>query len=115
MPAFQKPFVLKELEKPEKWKEFCLYLKDKGDPFSAFLYTVPGVVLEGNTLCLGTVLPFYREWIMEENNYRSLLNIFRYYTQAPGNLKLEIRLEEREDGEKRRTIQKKLEKGVLHG
>lgn len=114
-PVFQKPFVLKELEKPDNWKEFCLYLQEKGDPFSAFLHTVPGVVLEGNTLCLCTVLPFYREWIMEENNYRSLLNIFRYYTQAPGNLKLEIRLEEREDGEERRTIQKKLEKGVFHG
>ena len=58
---------------------------------------------------------FYRDWIMEKNNYNSLLNIFRYYTQAPGDLKLEIRLTEKEDGEERKQIQKKLEKGVFHG
>lgn len=52
---------------------------------------------------------------MEKNNYNSLLNIFRYYTQAPGDLKLEIRLTEKEDGEERKQIQKKLEKEYFMG
>lgn len=115
IPSLQKPFLLKELGEPEKWMEFCTYLKEKGDPFASFLSMSPGAVLEGNTLSLSTANRFYRDWIMEKNNYNSLLNIFRYYTQAPGDLKLEIRLTEKEDGEERKQIQKKLEKGVFHG
>lgn len=115
IPSLQKPFLLKELGEPEKWMEFCTYLKEKGDPFASFLSMSPGAVLEGNTLSLSTVNRFYRDWIMEKNNYNSLLNIFRYYTQAPGDLKLEIRLTEKGDGEERKQIQKKLEKGVFHG
>ena len=115
IPSLQKPFLLKELGEPEKWMEFCTYLKEKGDPFASFLSMSPGAVLEGNTLSLSTANRFYRDWIMEKNNYNSLLNIFRYYTQAPGDLKLEIRLTEKGDGEERKQIQKKLEKGVFHG
>ena len=64
-------------------EEFCAFLQKKGDPFAAFLSTVPMVEWKDSRLTLYTSHAFYRDWVLEESNYRSLQNIFRFYTDAP--------------------------------
>lgn len=102
----KKPFQFKELK--EKWEEFCSYLQENGENFAAFLSTVHEVETDGDTLVLVMDNPFYKEWISEETNRKSLLNIVGFYTDAPRNLRLEIRVNEgRTD---RNDVRDKLEK-----
>ncbi|MBT9776070.1 DEAD/DEAH box helicase [Clostridium sp. MCC353] len=102
----KKPFQFMELR--EKWEEFCSYLQESGESFAAFLSAVQDVETEGNTLVLVLSSPFYKEWILEETNRKSLLNIIGFYSDAPGNLRLEVRVEE--DGKDRNDVKDKLVK-----
>lgn len=56
---------------------------EKGDPFAAFLSTVPMVEWKDSRLTLYTSHAFYRDWVLEESNYRSLQNIFRFIRMRP--------------------------------
>ncbi|MBE5962278.1 MAG: DEAD/DEAH box helicase [Lachnospiraceae bacterium] len=103
---YEKPFRFEELT--EKWTEFCEYLKEKGDAFASFLSTIPSVSVEYHTIILRTNHPFYRQWIMEESNKKSLLNIFRFYTEAPADLTLQIGIDGPQDS--RSDIREKLQK-----
>lgn len=87
----KKPFQFSQLQ--EKWKEFCAYLKENGDTFAAFLSTIPEVEIDNNVLILVTNNAFYKEWIMEDTNKRSLINIISFYTEATVGIDLKIRLD----------------------
>jgi DEAD/DEAH box helicase domain-containing protein len=102
----KKPFQFNELQ--YKWKEFCEYLKENGEAFAAFLSTIPEVAIENNTLILVTDNAFYKDWIMEKTNQKSLMNIISFYTDGGMGIKLEIRLKEPE-GDKR-EIKNKLQR-----
>lgn len=101
-----KPFQFNELQ--HKWKEFCAYLQETGETFAGFLSTIPEVAVENNVLVLSTDNPFYKEWILEKTNQKSLMNIISFYTDAPAGTKLEIRLSEA-DGD-RKEVKNKLQR-----
>lgn len=102
----KKSFQFSQLQ--EKWKEFCVYLKENGDTFGAFLSTIPEVEIDERDLILVTNNAFYKEWIMEETNKRSLINIISFYTDAPMGIELKIRLEEKDDN--RADVKNKLQR-----
>lgn len=97
---------------PDKWEEFCTYLNETGENYAAFLGTVPYVSIEDQTLVLYTDNSFYRDWILEQHNKRSLINIFNYYTEAPAQINIRIQVIEREqaEDEKRSDLKNKLKK-----
>ena len=80
----KKSFQFDELQ--EKWKEFCEYMKENGDTFATFLSTIPEVEIDNNILTLVLHNAFYKEWVMEESNKRSLINIISFHTDAPAGL-----------------------------
>lgn len=102
----KKQFQFSQLQ--EKWKEFCAYLKENGDTFAAFLSTIQEVEIDNRVLILVTNNAFYKEWIMEETNKRSLINIISFYTEAPAGIELKIRLENTDDD--RTDVKNKLQK-----
>lgn len=102
----KKPFQFSQLQ--EKWKEFCGYLKENGDTFAAFLSTISEVEISNQILTLVTNNAFYKEWIMEENNKRSLINIISFYTEAPTGIDLKTKLDKKDDG--RTDVKNKLQK-----
>ena len=102
----KKPFQFRELK--ERWKEFCTYLQEKGENYAAFLSTVQEVETEGKTLTLILDSPFYKEWIAEETNRQSLINIVAFYTDAPNGVRLETRL--KEELEDKSDVKDKLQK-----
>lgn len=87
-PVLKKQFQFGEL--PEKWDEFCAYMQSTGEAFSNFWQGIPAAKLQENTLILYTQHAFYRDWILEENNLRSLINMLHFYTDAPMNVRIEI-------------------------
>lgn len=102
----KKAFKFSELQ--DKWKEFCEYMQENGDTFAAFLNTIPKVEIENKSLTLVTDNTFYKEWIMEENNKKSLKNIITFYTEASPGIEIKIKLESSEDD--RKNVKNKLEK-----
>lgn len=102
----KKQFQFAEL--PEKWQEFCKYLKERGDTFAAFLSTIPEVETDGQNLILFTDSNFYKDWILEENNRKSLLNIISFYTEAPQGIRLQIK--QRDQGRNRKEVKDKLQR-----
>jgi DEAD/DEAH box helicase domain-containing protein len=102
----QKPFHFAQL--PEKWKEFGVFIQNTGEAFAAFLQTIPHVTISDNCLTLYTDSSFYKEWILEENNMRSLLNILKFYTDAPAGIRLQIEVVE--SGEASTELKNKLQK-----
>jgi DEAD/DEAH box helicase domain-containing protein len=102
----KKPFKFDELQ--YKWKEFCTYLQENGESFAAFLNTIPKVDIEDHVLILSTDNPFYKEWIMEKTNHKSLMNIISFYTDSPTGTRLEIRLNEVD--EERAEVKNKLQR-----
>lgn len=104
----KKAFHFKELQ--SKWNEFCAYLQENGESFAAFLSTIPEVEIENRSLILVTDNAFYKEWILEKTNQKSLLNIISYYTDAPVGVELEIRLNKKDDKtEVRKKLQRRYE------
>ncbi|KZL90393.1 DEAD/DEAH box helicase [Clostridium magnum] len=102
----KKPFQFSEL--PEKWNEFCEHLKGNGDTFAAFLSTIPRVEIDNSVLMLVTNNAFYKEWIMEESNKRSLINIISFHTEAPLGIDLRIILDNTENN--RTDVKNKLQR-----
>lgn len=105
--VMKKAFRFEEL--PQKWEEFCSYLQDIGESFATFLSTILNVTAENGTLTLYTGNAFYKEWILEENNKRCLLNILSFYTEAPAAIKLCIEVGV-EEAEKKLDLKSKLQK-----
>jgi DEAD/DEAH box helicase domain-containing protein len=103
----RKAFRFEELS--DRWKEFCAYMQDTGETFATFLNTIPYVSVDKESLTLYTSNAFYKEWILEENNKRSLINILSFYTEAPKNIKLYI-VVATEDTEKKSDLRNKLQK-----
>jgi DEAD/DEAH box helicase domain-containing protein len=101
--SMKKAFQFSELQ--HRWKEFCSYLRENGEAFAAFLSSIPEAYVENNVLVLVTDNAFYKDWIMEKTNHKSLMNIISFYTDAPAGIKLEIRLKE-PSGDKRDIINK---------
>lgn len=101
-----KPFKFNELQ--HKWKEFCAYLQEKGESFAAFLGSMEGAAVENKVLVLFTDNPFYKDWILDKTNQKSILNIITFYTDAPKETRLEIRLTEA-DGS-RKEVKNKLQR-----
>lgn len=83
----KKPFSFQELS--VRWPEFCGFLREKGESHAAFLNTVSGVEVRGRQVRLAVGNEFLRAWIMEDANRRELLNLIRYYTDAPQDITLE--------------------------
>lgn len=102
----KKQFQFEEL--PGRWQEFCAYLKERGDSFAAFLSTIPQVETDGPSLILFTDSSFYKEWILEETNRKSLVNIISFYTEAPQGIRLQIK--QIEQGRERKEIKDKLQR-----
>ncbi|BCN31630.1 DEAD/DEAH box helicase [Anaeromicropila herbilytica] len=103
----KKEFRFEEL--PQRWNEFCAYLQETGESFATFLNTIPYVSAENGTLTLYTSNTFYKEWILEENNKKGILNILSFYTEAPKVIKLCISVIE-EDTDKKSDLKSKLKK-----
>ncbi|WP_246599835.1 Zn-binding domain-containing protein [Clostridium lacusfryxellense] len=91
----EKPFQFGMLQ--EKWKDFCKYIQENGDSFATFLSTITEVEIDNHILTLVLHNAFYKEWVMEESNKRSLRNIIVFNTDAPEGFELKIRLEETSD------------------
>ena len=85
-PQETKEFIFREL--PERWSDFVQYLKQTGDPLANFLNTIHNVTVSGTELTLETANAFYTDWVMDKTNYRSLINIFRFHTDAPENIRI---------------------------
>lgn len=102
----KKPFKFEELQ--GKWKEFCEYMQENGDAFAKFLSTIPEVEIDNRTLTLVLNNAFYREWVMEESNKKSIINIISFHTDAPVGIELRVRLEETD--EDRKNIKNKLQR-----
>lgn len=102
----EKPFRFSEL--PGKWKEFCDYLLGNGDAFATFLNSVAEVEVEDNALTLVLQNAFYKEWVMEETNRRSIINIIAFHTEAPARIELKTRIADA--GEGKPDIKDKLQK-----
>lgn len=102
----KKRFQFNELDK--RWKEFCTYLQETGETFGAFLNSIPEVSVENNTLVLVTDNAFYKDWILEKTNQKSLVNIISFYTDAPAVVRLEVSL--REPAGDRKEIKNKLQR-----
>lgn len=81
---------------PEKWDDFCKYLSENGDQFAGFCQTVKNVEIRGNVIAFEIQNAFYKEWVMQEDNHKSLCNILRYYTDAPATLRVEVKVSETE-------------------
>jgi len=103
----EKQFRFNELQ--VKWKEFCDYLVENGDIFATFLSSINRVEVDKHALTLILQNAFYKEWVMEENNKRSIINIIKFYTEAPAGIELKIRVENAEDMGKS-DIKNKLQK-----
>ena len=91
----KKAFQFSQLQ--EQWQEFCGYMLENGDSFATFLSTIPAVEIDDTVLTLVIQNAFYKEWIMEENNKKSLINIISFYTEAPVGIELKIRVENADD------------------
>ncbi|MFT8349821.1 DEAD/DEAH box helicase [Clostridium saccharoperbutylacetonicum] len=102
----RKPFKFLELQ--EKWKEFCEYIKENGDSFGKFLSTIPEVEIENRILTLVLNNAFYKEWVMEESNKKSIINIISFNTDAPVGIELRVRSEKIE--EDRNNVKNKLQR-----
>ena len=102
----KKPFKFEELQ--GKWKEFCEYMQGNGDIFAKFLSTISKVEIENRTLTLVMNNIFYKEWVMEESNKKSIINIISFNTDAPAGIELRIRLEETDD--ERKNVENKLQR-----
>lgn len=105
----KKPFKFSELQ--EKWKEFCAYILENGDAFATFLSTIPKVEIDNHVLTLVINNAFYKEWIMEETNKRSLINIISFYTDAQEGFELKTKLEniDNEKADVKDKLQKRYE------
>ncbi|MBI4857502.1 MAG: DEAD/DEAH box helicase [Acetobacterium woodii] len=95
VPVMNKPFSFDTL--PENWGAFCDYLLKKGERFGSFLSAVAAVEVDGQGLTLVMHQDFYREWVMDATNKKSLINLFSYYTDAPADLQLAIRIDVQRD------------------
>lgn len=103
----KKPFHFRDL--PEKWQEFCAYLKENGENFAGFLGTVQEVETDGSRLVLLVDNAFNADWVMEENNRKSLENILRFYADGPTGIQISARLkaEDENSGEVRQKLQRR--------
>jgi DEAD/DEAH box helicase domain-containing protein len=102
----EKQFRFNEL--PGKWKEFCDYLVENGDIFATFLSSMTEVEVDNHVLTLVLQNAFYSEWVMEENNKRSIINILKFYTEAPAGIELKTRIADK--GAAKPDIKNKLQK-----
>lgn len=84
----KKQFQLATL--PDHWKEFCVSARENGDSYAAFLETVSGVEVEGSKLILIVANEFYRQWVMEDSNRQSIINIISYYCEVPQGFMLKV-------------------------
>ncbi|MFT4104719.1 MAG: DEAD/DEAH box helicase [Lacrimispora sp.] len=84
----KKPFRFEQLQ--EKWPEFCRYVSGQGDAFAGFLESVPKAEVSGHMLTLTVTSPFYRDWVMEKTNKKSLVNIIRYHAECPPGIDIAI-------------------------
>ena len=105
-PVKKKQFLFTEL--PEKWAEFCAFLVENGNSLASFLSAIPRVEVKENLFTLVVTNAFYKEWVLEANNQKSILNIISFYTEAPVNLQLAVSVEETEQDS--RQIAEKLQK-----
>lgn len=103
-PAITKEFSFFEL--PEKWQSFCAAVLKNGESGGRFLKTVKAVCVEEHKLILTVENAFYAGWIQEAENRKSLENILRYYAICPGDMKIEVILENRQ-GEKEEKEQER--------
>lgn len=87
-PAVKKLFSFFTL--PENWKEFCDCVEKNGDAYGAFLRTVQKVEVQGHALYLEVGSVFYKSWIMEPENRKSIENILKYHAVCPSDMKLRI-------------------------
>jgi len=106
IPVLRKPFNFATL--PEKWRTFCDHLHQNGEGFAAFLSAVAAVEVDGPVLTLVMHQAFYRDWVMDATNKKSLSNLVNFYSDAPTALKLEIRIEAGPDD--RGDVKKKLQR-----
>lgn len=97
VPVIKKPFRFDTL--PDCWTEFCEYIKKRGDGFVEFLSWIPGVDTTDKSLVLTVRKQFYKDWILQESNKRSLLNLISFYTDAPSGVELAIGVEEEPERE----------------
>ena len=106
IPVLRKPFDFATL--PENWRAFCDHLHQNGEGFAAFLSAVAAVEVDGPVLTLVMHQAFYRDWVMDATNKKSLSNLISFYSDAPAALKLEIRIEAGPDD--RGDVKKKLQR-----
>ncbi len=102
----EKPFQFREL--PDRWVEFCEYATKNGDVYAEFLKGVEHVKVSGTMLIITITNAFYKDWIMQQENTKSLLNIIRYYTICPAGMGLEV--EVKDDVEKLHEVRTKLQR-----
>jgi len=81
---------------------------ENGDIFATFLSSINRVEVDKHALTLILQNAFYKEWVMEENNKRSIINIIKFYTEAPAGIELKTRNADKEAGKP--DIKNKLQK-----
>lgn len=92
----------------EKWEDFCKYVSNNGDLFTTFLESVPKVEISNNIVLLTLTNSFYRDWVMEDTNRKSLINIIQYYAECPPVIDIEICIDE--NSEEKLNIRNKLQR-----
>lgn len=87
-PAVVKAFSFFSL--PEQWSQFCDAVEQDGESGGAFLKTMKRVQVQGHCLILEVENSFYEMWGMVPENYRSIMNIIRYYAICPSDAEIKI-------------------------
>ncbi len=108
--TFQKKmFQFSALE--EQWQAFCDYLLEAGEAFASFLNAVGVVKVDGNEITLFLKNAFYKDWVTETSNMRSLINIFTFYTEAPSEIRITVSVDAdtNTDIDRKKNVQKKLQ------
>lgn len=94
-PAVEKKFSFFTL--PENWKAFCKEIELSGEDGSAFLRTIPMVQTAAHTLQVTVTTPFFKEWILQKENKKCILNIIKAHAVCPGDLDLAVTVLSNED------------------
>ena len=82
-------YSLKEL--PEKWSDFILFLRNKGEYLNGFLSTINRIEVTGSLLYFVTDFRFYEEWILDFGNKRKLSNMIKRYVEVPEGFDINVK------------------------
>ena len=99
-------YRLDTFRQDSQWFDFCREVVSNGEAGGSFLQSIEKVRIEGSQAHLTTKSSFLADWLMEEENYRSIVNIFRFHAICPSDMRL-CAVTEEEDLQKKRERRQK--------